>query len=408
MRILFVSFFYDPEPNDIKIHTLARELVTRGHKVTSITTFPNYPVGRIYPGYKQRIWTHEDKDGVHVIRLPIYPDHSRSGVKRAISYLSFMLIVCLLGPLLSGKVDVLWVYQPPLTTGFAGHWISLLRHAPLVYEIQDMWPETLTATGMLSNKRILGLLDKLAKFIYHRASAITVASQGLKRNLLDKGVASDKIHVIPDWAQEAIYKPVTKDIEIGKVFHLTDRFNVIFAGNLGPAQALDTMITAASMLHTLPNIQFVIIGDGLDLPALKTKVQEYQLTNVRFIDRQPPTKMADFFAWAGVLLIHLRNDPLFTITVPAKTISYMACGKPILCAVAGDSAEVVRNAGAGLICPPENPQEMAKAIEIMYAMSDAQREAMGQAGRQAFLEHYTCQKLATCYEDVFKNLVEPA
>src|SRR5258707_15340801 len=113
MKIMFVSFFYDPEPNDIKIHSLARELVARGHTVTSITTFPNYPVGRIYPGYKQRIWEREYKDGVYVIRLPIFPDHSRSGLKRAVSYLSFMLTACIFGPLLGGKADVLWVYQPP-------------------------------------------------------------------------------------------------------------------------------------------------------------------------------------------------------------------------------------------------------------------------------------------------------
>src|SRR5262249_13371558 len=156
--------------NDIKIHRLAMELVLRGHEVTSITTFPNYPTGHIYPTYHQKLWRWEQKDGVRVLRLPLYPDHSRSRLKRIASYFSFVASAGLLGPLLSGPGDVLWVYQPPLTTAFPAYWISLLRRIPLVYEIQDMWPETVVAAGMLSNKLAVGLLAQTAKAIYRRAA----------------------------------------------------------------------------------------------------------------------------------------------------------------------------------------------------------------------------------------------
>ncbi|HRF95284.1 MAG TPA: glycosyltransferase, partial [Aggregatilineales bacterium] len=155
MRLVIVSFFYQPEPNDIKIHLLAKELVARGHTVTTITTFPNYPSGRIYDGYKQRLWRKEIKDGVRIFRVPLYPNHTRSGLKRALSYASFMLTASTLGLLRCGRADVMWVYHPPLTTGMAGAWMSFIRRAPFVLDIQDMWPETLKATGMLNNEKAL-------------------------------------------------------------------------------------------------------------------------------------------------------------------------------------------------------------------------------------------------------------
>ncbi|NDJ86163.1 MAG: glycosyltransferase family 4 protein, partial [Chloroflexi bacterium] len=340
--------------------------------------------------------------GVRVLRHPLYPDHSRSGIKRALSYLSFMLVAAVLGPVLCGKTDILWVYHPPLTTGVAGWWLSLWRRAPFVYEIQDMWPESLTATGMISNKSILGVLGRIARFIYRRARAMTVISPGFKENLITKGVPPHKVHVVPNWTDERIYGPTSRDVSVGQDFELAGRFNVVFAGNMGPAQGLQTVIEAAQQLLDVPEIQFVFIGDGLALQGLQESA--HGLSNVSFIDRQPAENMPGFFAWADALLVHLRSDPLFAITIPSKTLAYLASGRPIICAVAGDGAEVVRQANAGLICPPEDPDALAKTVRTLYTMQPAEREAMGEAGRQAYLAHYRREKAVDRYEQLFEEI----
>lgn len=379
-------------------------LAQRGHKVTLLTGFPNYPLGRIYPGYRQRLWRREIKNGVQIIRLPLYPDHSRSAIRRTLTYISFALSACLLGPFLSGRIDVMWVYHPPLTIGIPALWISFLRRVPFIYEIQDMWPETVVASGMLRASLTIRLLSSFAHVVYRHAAAITVISEGFKANLEAKGVSPDKIVVIPNWADESIYSSEERDIVFGEQHELADHFNVMFAGTMGPAQGLHTVLEAAEILRDIPEIQFVLVGDGIDLPVLKTTAQDRKLTNVRFIDRQPPERMSRFLAWGDALLVQLRNDPLFHMTIPSKTLTYMACGRPIICAVPGDGAEIIREAGAGLICPPNNPQELAEAIRHMYSLPATTREAMGLAGYRSFRDRFTREKLVDHFETVFHRV----
>ena len=405
MRVLILSFFYHPEPNDIKAHVLGRELVARGHDVTAITTFPNYPTGEIYDGYSQKWRQWENKDGVKLARIPLYADHSRSSIKRALSYLSFLTTASVLGPVLGGKPDVMWVYQPPLTTGMAGWWMSKLRRVPYVYEIQDMWPETLTSTGMINNRGALRILAEIALRIYSSASAITVISPGFKQNLIGKGVSPEKIHMISNWADENIYRPVPRDAEIGERFGLNGKFNIIFGGNMGPAQALHSAIDAAEALQDLPDLQFVMIGDGLDLPSLQESVQARGLTNVIFLGRQPAEKMPHFFAWGNALLVQLKDEPLFSITIPSKTLAYLASGRPILSAVGGDGADVVREAGAGVICPPGDALALEKAIRDLYTMPASEREAMGVAARTAYETYYRQSIAIDRYEALFQDII---
>ena len=384
---------------------MACDLIKRGHQVLSITGFPNYPSGKIYPGYRQRLWQREEIDGVPVLRLPLYPDRSRSGVRRALNFLSFAASTSLLGPILCGSADVMWVYHPPLTIGIPAWWIGLLRRVPFVYEIKDMWPETLVATDMMRSRVALGMLDRLARFIYDRAVAITVVSPGFKRNLIAKGVPADKIHVIPNWADEDVYRPVPPDQALADKYGFTGRFNVVFAGNMGFAQGLDTVIEAAQQLGDLPKVQFVFIGDGVDESRLRQMTVQRQVSNVRFLGRQPTARMPHFFALADALLAHLKRDPLFEITIPSKTLAYMACSRPILMAVAGDAADVVRDAGAGLTCAPQDAKVLATAVRTLYTMPVAERERMGQAGREAFLNHYTRRVLMDRYEALFRDIV---
>ena len=404
MRILILSQWNPPEPASIP-HAMARSLIQRGHQVLSITGFPNYPSGKIYPGYRQRLWRREEIEGVPVLRLPLYPDHSRSGVRRALNFLSFAASASLLGPILSGPADVMWVYHPPLTIGIPAWWIGLLRRVPFVYDIKDMWPETLVATDMMRSRTALAMLSRLARFVYARAAAITVVSPGFNRNLIGKGVPADKIYVIPNWADEHVYRPVPPDQALADKYGFNGRFNVVFAGYMGFAQGLDTVIAAAQQLSDLPEVQFTLIGDGVDEARLQQMVIKKQVGNVRFLGRQPAERMPHFFALADVLLVHLKRDPLFEITIPSKTLAYMACERPILMAVAGDAADVVRDTGAGLTCPPQDAKALATAVRTLYTMSVAERERMGKAGREAFLNHYTRRVLMDRYEALFENIV---
>ena len=403
MRILTLSQRYEPEPGVI-CTALGKELKSRGHDVTAITGFPNYPGGKLFPGYRIRWRQREQIDGINVLRLPLYPDHSYSAPRRIMNYSSFAASATLIGPWLSGKADVMWVYHPPLTVGIPAWWIGLLRRIPFIFEVQDMWPETLRATGMFHSRKGTAMISALARFIYERASAITVISPGFKRNLVDKGVATEKIHVIPNWADEKIFRPLARDEKFAAAHGMSGKFNVVFGGNVGAAQALDNVLAAAALLKEAPLIQFVIIGGGIAREGLVRRCREMGLTNVIFIDRQPFEKMPRFFAQADVLLVHLKNDPLFEITIPSKTIAYLACGRPVICAVAGDAAEVIKKSGAGLVCPPEDPWALAVAAMDLASMNQGERARLGESGRRAYLAEFTKNVLVNRYEKLFNEI----
>jgi len=403
MKLLFLSQVYPPEPATMR-HRMAKDLLERGHEIRAITTFPNYPLGKVYPGYSQKLWSRDIVDGARVARLPIIPDHGRSMVRRACSYLSFALTAAILGPIFSGRPQLMWVYHPPLSVGIPALWIAALRRVPIVYEIQDMWPETLAATGMMKSRIVFRMLHAFARLVYRRSAAIVVPSPGMKRNLMAKGVPETKIHVIPNWADEAIYRPVSPSRNLAEREGFSGYFNVIFAGNIGFAQGLETALSAAEMLSSIPEIQFTIIGDGVEAAELRTLVAERGMLNVRFLGRKPEEEMADYLALADVLLVHLRRDPLFEITIPGKTQAYLACGRPILMAVDGDAADVVRDAGAGLTCSPEDSAAMASGIRQLYGMDREKRVALGEAGRKAFLRQYRRSVLVERYVSLFESI----
>jgi glycosyltransferase involved in cell wall biosynthesis len=343
-------------------------------------------------------------DGVQVIRVPLYADHSHSVVHRSFNYLSFAATSALLGPALCGPADVMWVYHPPMTIGAPAWWIKLLRGVPFVYSIHDMWPESITATRMMSDGATIRALRQYALWTYQQASAIAVVSPGFRRNLIAKGVPADKVHVIPNWADEEIYRPLPRDEALAAAHGMVGRFNVIYGGNLGAAQALENVLAAAELLRDQLHIQIVLIGDGMNAAKLRQQAAARGLDNVRFISQQTAERMPQFFALADTLLVHLKRDPLFEITIPSKTLAYLACGRPIVAAVAGDAADVVRDAGAGLVCAPEDPTALARAIRAIAALPPTERERMGAAGRETFLANYTRTMLVDRYERLFERI----
>ncbi len=405
MKILITSQWYPPEPS-FRAHELACALNTVGHKVTVVTGFPNYPNGRIYPGYQLSWRKWENRDSINILRVPIYPSHDRSLFRRSLNSLSFAASASLLSPLLCEKSDISWVFSPPPSAALPLYWIKLLRKTPFVYEIQDLWPESIIATGMKPPKWFVKAINALNSFIYSQAAAIIVISDGLKHNLIAKGVPEEKIHVIYNWVDEELYRPVLEDNVLAEKYGLKGHFNVIFSGNIGLAQALDNVLDAAELLRDLPKVQFVFIGGGIDAPRIRNLAEERKITNVIFIDRQPAEKMPYFYALSDVLLVHLKREALFAITIPSKIMSYLACGKPILGCVEGDAAEIIHSAKAGLTCLGQDPKALADSVRRFYAMPAEQLKVMGQSGREFFLGNYKKTLLIERYESLFKEIVQ--
>ncbi|MFC1543950.1 glycosyltransferase family 4 protein [Gemmatimonadota bacterium] len=387
MKIVILTQWYPPEPAALQ-RELAETLQASGHEITVLTGFPNYPSGKIYPEYRLRPFQREMLDGIRVVRVPLYPEHSRSGLRRALNYLSFAFSCALLGPFLLKRPDTLFVYHPPLTVGFPAFVLSRLWRVPFVYQIQDIWPETLKATGMLKNGRILYVVGRFAEWVYRKADAICVISPGFKKNLMDKGVPKEKIHVISNWVDTGFFSRREPNQDFMNDLGLSGRFIVMYAGNIGEAQGLEVVLDAADLLRDMTSLQFVLVGDGTALPGLEREARSRGLANVRFLGRFPPDRMPCLYSLADVLFIHLKDEDLFRITIPHKTLAYMSVGRPILAAVVGDAADVVLEAGAGLTCSPGDPRALAETVRRFRAMSASERLAMGRRGEKAALTRY--------------------
>lgn len=363
-------------------------LVAMGHEVTVLTGYPNYPGGKIYPGYRIRPWQREEINGVSVVRVPLYPSHDSGAVKRVLNYMSYAICASLLGPFLVRRPDVVHAYLSPLTAAFPAWLISRLYRAPLSCEVQDIWPESLAATGMLNNRRILSAIGWVAKWVYRRAASIRVISQGFRENLVSKGVDSEKIKVIPNWVDFDKYEPQEHSPELARELGLDNGFTVMFAGNMGPAQDLENVLEAAALLRDTPQIRFAMVGDGISFESLKKRAVELDLPNVKFLGRYPGEEMSRLYALADVLLVHLRDTTLFRITIPHKIYGYMASGTPVLAAVEGDVADVVRDYGAGMACAAGDPQALAETVRAFARMSPDERQKMADSGQQATRERH--------------------
>lgn len=403
MRIVLFTQYYYPEPVAIP-HELAKGLVRRGHSVVSFTGFPNYPHGKVYDDYKQKLWQTDEIDGVKVIRLPVYPDHSFSTIKRFTCFLSLAITSSLFGPIFSGPVDIIFVFHT-LTLGFPALLLSLFRNCPVVLNLQDMYPESLTTVKMSEKSLMYRCVNRVANFMYEKSTAISVLSPGFKKSLIMKGVHGRKIHIIYNWADGEVYLPSVRDEQLAYEWGMKGRFNVVFAGNMGPPQGLHNVIEAARILSDISGIQFVFIGDGIDKESLVKAVRSYNLKNVCFIPRQPVSKMPGFYALADALLVHLIDEPLFEITIPGKTQAYMACGRPVLMSANGDAANLVLEAGAGLIARPSDPLDLANTVREFYKMPLEQRATMGANGRKYFLENFTIGRSLDKYEALFQKVI---
>jgi colanic acid biosynthesis glycosyl transferase WcaI len=385
MNILLLTQLFQPEPNHLKGLAFAKKLAELGHHVEVLTGFPNYPGGRLYPGYKRRWRMRETMDGIPVIRVLSYLDHSHSGVRRFFSYVTLALAASVTGIFSVRRPDVIHVYQGPATLAFPAIWMRLVFGARYVLDIQDLWPESVIQTGMFRLPGGEFLLKLWCKLTYKLAHTIVVLSPGYKESLIQKGVPSSKIEVIYNWCNETEPSAERGKDALEDPSGLSGLFHIVYAGNLGRLQALDSVIHAAGILQKKePAVRFVFVGDGVDALRLKRLMADEGVSNVRFIPRQPVENIGAMLAKADALLVHLKDEPLCRIGIPQKTQAYLAAGRPIIAAVRGDVAALVQRAKAGIVCEPENAASLAEAVERVLKISPAQRQTMGRNGREYY------------------------
>lgn len=378
MRVLILSQYFHPEP-DLKCLPLARHLLEQGHDVRVLTGFPNYPGGTLYTGYRLKPWMHELIDGVPVLRVASYLSHNRSGFQRALSYLSFAAATLLALPMLRFRPQAVYVYNLVTLLPVAAV-ARMLWGTRVVLDVQDLWPESVAASGMMGRGEVPSILSRLCDLSYRSADAIAAQSPGFRDRLLARGVSSVRAKVVYNWATDE--SPVASQT--------TDRdrsfFQVVYAGNIGTVQGLYVVIEAARLLrHIDHSVRFVLIGAGVEYDRLR--VCAASLPNIELRDRVPPSEVAPLLASASALLLHLVDQPIFRITIPSKVQQYLQVGRPVLCGVEGDASSIIRDAQAGLCFRSGDPEDLVRAVCTLKSLPNAARESMGRAGAAYYRSH---------------------
>jgi glycosyltransferase involved in cell wall biosynthesis len=403
MRLLVVSQYFWPE--DFRINDISRELVRRGHAVTVLCGTPNYPAGKIFPGYGWFRRSRETWNGVEIVRVPLVPRGARSRFRMAANYSSYALTASLLGPLrCRGPYDAILVFQmSPATMGIAALVMKLFKRAPIFYWLQDLWPETLVATGAVRAHWMLWLVDLLVRRIYRASNFVLIQSRSFRAHVESRGIPAERILYLPNSA-EAFYVPLAKNEAHGVLAKVPLGFRVMFAGNIGSVQALPTILAAAQLTRARPDIQWIIVGDGSMREWVSDEVQKRGLSgSVHLLGRFPPDEMPKLFAGVDALLVTLRRDPVLALTIPSKVQSYLAAGKPIVGSLDGEGAAVIQEAGAGLCAPAEDAEALASQVLALRSLESSVLVDMGRRGREYFLAQFRADMLVDRLEGWFTN-----
>ncbi|RUO62646.1 glycosyltransferase family 4 protein [Pseudidiomarina insulisalsae] len=378
-RIIFLSQLFDPEYS-IKGLALCKHLNNLGYEVEVVTTFPSYPKGKVFDGYRSRLKNTDCEGAIKVTRLWSYITGSKGKLSRALNYFSFF-ITSLSYLLFCKKADVIYAYHPQITTGVSASFIKRIRRTPFISDIQDLWPESLIAEGASAGSKASRVIRRMVNFSLKNASKVVVLSNGFKTYLVEQGTPEDKISVIYNWCpEERRYLEMTLK---SSSQHDGEPKVFLYTGNHGPLQSLESVIKAfASVPKELA--KFVLVGQGAEKSQLKALAAELNIENVIFKDFVAPDMLVGLVRDADVMVCHLKNDPLFDITIPSKVQAYLCSGKPILIATGREANELVRRAKAGLSAEPENAESIASAIRRFAEMSDNELYQMGRSGQEFY------------------------
>jgi glycosyltransferase involved in cell wall biosynthesis len=406
MRVLLVTQYFWPER--FRINDLAEGLAGLGHELVVLTGKPNYPEGRFADGYGFLRGPRERWGTINVVRAPLVSRGQGRGLRLALNYLSFALFASVVGPFACrGRFDAILVYQPsPVTVGIPALVMKALKRAPVLFWVQDLWPESLAATGAIRSPPLLRLAAWGVKRIYAGCARILVQSEAFVAPVRALGVPAERIVYYPNSAED-FYRPLART-EARPPVELPQGFRVVFAGNVGAAQGFETILDAAERLREHRNIHWLVLGEGRRLEWVREQVARRGLgASVHLLGQHPAEAMPVWFAHADAMLVSLRADPIFALTIPAKVQSYMACGRPIVASLDGEGARVVSEAGAGVAAPADDAAALARRVLELYRMSASEREAMGARGRAYFERRFErgmlVKRLATLMEEAARE-----
>lgn len=414
MRILFLTHYFFPEGNApaTRAYEATRRFAARGHEVAVVTGVPNVPDGVVYDGYRNRALQRENVEGVEVVRVWTYLAPNKGTARRILNYLSFMVsatVASLLGP----RPDVVVASSPQFFCGWAGVLASRLRRAPLVLEIRDLWPESIVAVGAMKDSRLIRMLEWLERRMYAAAHAIVTVGDGYRRELEARGVPAERISVIPNGIDGAVFQPRPDDGRVRDEWQLGSRFVCAYVGTIGMGCGLDVVLRAARRLREegRDDVRFLLVGDGAVREDLEAEARAEGLSAVVFTGRLPKARMPEVLAAADACLVHLTRTPLFRTVLPSKIFEAAAMAKPIVLGVEGFAADLVGRAGAGICIEPENEAQLLEAVTRLAA-DRALAHKLGESGLEHLGRPYDWSGLAQTYlaklEGVVRGVEHPA
>jgi glycosyltransferase involved in cell wall biosynthesis len=407
MRILFLTQFYPPESGAAqnRLSDMARRLSAAGHEVEVLTAMPNYPKGAVFHGYQHRAVLEERRDGVRVIRTWIFASPNSGFVHRLLTYFSFMVSSLIFGVRRVARPDVVAVELPPLFLGLSGYAISRLRRAKLVLNVSDLWPESAVAMGILRNRFLIDLSTRLEEFLYRRSDLVTGQTEGIVQSVRSR-FPKKRLGLITNGVALAAFHGPSRSEEVRKLrleFGFGECFVVGYAGLHGHAQGLETVLRAAQLLESVPEVIFAFVGEGPLKPDLIAFAGSAR--NVRFIEAQPSSRMREVLSTFDVAVIPLRRLALFRGALPSKMFEAMAAGLPLLVSIDGEARALVERSQAGIFVEPEDAQGLAQAILTLRRDPDRCRR-MGENGRRHVAAHYDRASIAKQFEKLLLETVE--
>lgn len=408
LRVLMSTHWFDPEGGAAgHPGVLARAIRDRGHDVHVVTGFPTYPRGRVFDGYRNSLYTREVVDGITVHRGAIYPSHDSRALHRAANYLSFATVGSMTALRTPKDLDVAFVYSSPATAAVPAMTYRAVHHVPMIVHVQDLWPDSVTASGFVgghAGRRLESTLHRFSRAVYDRADYVAVSAPGMVEILRERGVPERKLTVLPNWADEEHFAPRPPSAQLAESLGLKAPVIIMYAGNFGELQDLDTVIDAAARLRHRPDVLLALVGSGVAESRLRASVSSRGLTNVRFVPPQPFENIAEVLALADAQLVPLKDVPVLRATLPSKLQANLAVGKPVIGMVSGDAAEVIERNGAGLTCQPGDAAGLARVIEMFADLTEDRRQALGVAARTAYMDQFS----AAVIGDRLDNLLHAA
>jgi colanic acid biosynthesis glycosyl transferase WcaI len=410
VKILYLSQYFPPEMGAPagRVSELSRLWSEDGHEVTVLTGFPNHPTGIVPPEYRRkfrRLIARDTYHSVNVVRTWLLPLPNRKSYERMLNYFSFCISSATTGIFLN-RPDVVIATSPQLLVGLSGWWLARWNRVPFVFEVRDLWPESLAAVGMRDNSLLHRALARIAGFLYRSCDRLIVVSPAFKEHLVKHWrVNADKIFVVENGVETSVFCRSKPDAALRCEFGGQDKFVVSYIGTVGAAHALETLLEAAGSLQKRsPNILFLIVGEGAEKARIISMARSRGLTNIHFVDQQPRERIPAYIAASDACLVLLKKSELFKTVLPTKMLEFMACARPVILGVDGHARKVMEQANAGIFITPEDPAALADAV-LWLAADPALCESLGRNGRQHVLRHYSRHHTATLYIELLQDLL---